>query len=126
MKAEKKFPPQKNLEVAKMLEERIMPKVLHAQDMELQSWPFEGFPIREEILKAGIAFLRGDNPHLSGFHTGSTRRLQGAEFVIWLKEIMEKHLEGSRPTITAKEAFEWLTPFLLALLHHKDIPHEVV
>jgi hypothetical protein len=112
----------KNQEVAEILENRILPEVRHAQWLELQSWPHEGTNVNEDVLVAGIAFLRGENPNLSAFLTGSSYRWQGPAFVIWLKEILEAHLEGQHPPITAKEILEWMTPFLTGLLHHEDLP----
>ena len=114
----------KNLKVAEMLENRILPKVQHAHRHALQTWPYESDTASEEMLEAAVAFLRGRTSHLSGFITSSTYRWQGVEFVIWIKDIIETHSEGY-PAVTAKEALEWLTPFLTALLHHQDLPQEI-
>lgn len=114
----------KNLAVANRLESYLLPKVLEAQRRDRLTWPHESGHGNEEILKAGIAYLRGENPHLSGFISGSTLRWQGAEFVVWIKEILESHLTDC-PALSAKEVLEWLTPFLLDLRHHKDLPQEI-
>lgn len=118
-------PSRKNLQVAKILEDRILPAVRRAQRKEFNSWPYEGSNANEEILLAAIAFLRGENPHLSGFISISTWRWQGQEFVRWLKQLFQSYVGGLQPDITAKEALEWLTPFRVALLHHKDLPQDV-
>ena len=119
-------PHQRNLKVAEELETRILPKVQHAYRQELQREPYEGCSANEEILKAGIAFLRGENPHMSGFVSSMAYRWQGVEFVIWIKEIIADHVTGQNPAVAAKDALEWLTPFLIALLHHQDLPQEIV
>lgn len=94
------------------------------QQKELREWPHETTSANEDILRAGIAFLRGENPHLSGFIDCSTYRWQGVEFVIWLKEILETHADEN-PPMTAKETLQCLTPFLHALLDHKDAPQVI-
>lgn len=124
MKAEQKTPPQKHLEVAKILENRILPRVLHIQWVKSNSCPYESSESNEDILRAAIDFLRGENSHLSAFTAVSTMRWQGAQFVIWLKEILERHA-ADHPPLTGKEALMCMTPFLHALLNHKDLPQEI-
>lgn len=113
---------QQNLKVAEMLECRVLPKVQHSYQQSLRNSPYEGSTANEDMLKAGIAFLRGENPHLSGFAPNMNCRWQGVEFVIWMKEIIEANLD---PDTTAQEVLKWMTPFLTALLHHENLPQEI-
>jgi hypothetical protein len=114
----------KNRKIAGFLKTRILPKVIEHQQKELREWPHETSSANEDILQAGIEFLRGENLHLSGFIAGSTYRWQGVEFVIWLKEVLGAHVD-EYPPLTAKEVLECLTPFLIALLHHEDMPQVI-
>lgn len=125
MSADQKPPSQKALDAAKKLEILILPAVQRVQQKELTTWPYESSSANEEILRAGIAFLRGENPHLSGFVPNMTYRWQGVSFVIWLTEILHDNVEGHHPAITAKEVLEWLKPFQVALLLHKDLPEGI-
>lgn len=124
MSANRRPPSQKALNAAEMLESRILPAVLETQRKEQATWPYEGNNAIEELIRAAIAFLRGDNPHLSVLIPDDSERWQGVEFVLMLMETLRDTVEGHHPAITAKEILEWLLPFQVALLLHKDLPQE--
>ncbi len=97
----------KSQRAAYLLETRILPRITEEA--------------HREMLQAGIAFLKGKNPHLSGFIQEMNFRWQGVEFVIWIEEIIEPHLRGHYPALTGIQVCECMTPFLHALLHHRPI-----
>lgn len=129
MKANRRPPSQEDLKAAEMLESRILPAVIETQRKEQTAGHCEENNAIEELLRAAIGFLRGENPHLSVLIRDtledSSERWQGAEFVLMLMETLHDNVGGYHPAITAKEVLEWLKSFLIALLLHKDLPQEI-